>query len=122
MGALMLLIVLYDVITGSLGLEVAVLSLFAGALVGWFTSRIFHLSWDRDGKHVVGRIDGIGWTVLALYIVFEVARNALFTNVIHTGYDPTAITFAFISAALLSRVLGLRGRIVRILEEERIFS
>ena len=121
-STIMFAIVLSDVVTGTLGPLLAVLALVGGGAVGWFTSRIFHLSWSHDGQHVVGQIDKIGWLVLAAYIIFEIARVMFFDSVLHVGVTGTAITFAFVSAALCSRVLGLRGRIMRILEEENIFG
>lgn len=121
-GAISLAIVGWDIVQGTLGIPYALVSVLVGAVVGWLTSRIFHLSWEHDGQRVVGRIDKIGWFVLAAYIVFEIARSILFQDVIHTGSDATAITFAFVSSALISRMFGLRGRIVRILKEEKIFG
>jgi hypothetical protein len=122
MGGVMLLLVLWDIVRGLMSVPLALVGLLVGAFVGFFSSRIFHLSWDHDGKQVVGRIDIIGWLVLALYVAFEIARATLFEDVIHTGFSATAITFAFIASAFIFRVLGLRGRISRILEEERVFK
>jgi hypothetical protein len=123
MGIIMLLVAGYDVVQGTVLPTTAFLALCVGGTVGWFTSRIFHLSWSEDGRRVVGRIDTIGWFVLAAYILFEIARAVLFETVIHTTIaTTTAITFAIISSALLSRVLGLRGRIVDILQKEKVFA
>jgi multisubunit Na+/H+ antiporter MnhE subunit len=121
-GALSLVFVARDIWSGTLSWQWALVGLVLGTCVGWFTSRIFHLSWAHDGQQVVGRIDRIGWMVLAAYIIFEIIRATLFTTVIHTGSDPTAITFAFVSAALISRMFGLRGRILRILTDEKVFG
>ncbi len=118
MSAVMLAIVLFDIARGTLAIEWALLSLVIGALVGFISSRIFHLSWNQDGNRVVGRIDKIGWFVLAAYIIFEIARSFLFQEWLPES--ATAITFAFVASALVSRVFGLRGRIIRILTEENI--
>ncbi|HVV15107.1 MAG TPA: hypothetical protein VHD55_01765 [Candidatus Paceibacterota bacterium] len=120
-GGITLAVVGWDIVQGAITVPVALASIAVGTVVGWFTSRIFHLSWNEDGQRVVGRIDKIGWFVLVAYIVFEVSR-AVFFDVVHTGLDATAITFAFVSSALLSRMFGLRGRIVKILKEEKIFG
>ncbi|MDB5188041.1 MAG: hypothetical protein JWO50_561 [Candidatus Kaiserbacteria bacterium] len=119
---LMLLLVAYDISQGILSFPYAIGALVVGGVVGIFTSRIFHLSWEKDGSHVVGRIDKIGWIVLALYIAFEIARSLFFQYEVHIGDEATAITYAFVSAALLSRVFGLRGRIITILKQEQIFG
>jgi hypothetical protein len=121
-GALSLALVAYDVYNGTLSLGIAALAVVIGAVVGVITSRIFNLSWSHDGEQVVGRIDIIGWIVLVAYILFEVARSIFFTSVIHTGSDPTAITYAFVASALVSRVLGLRGRIICVLRQEKVLG
>jgi len=120
MGGVMLAIVLFDIYKATLSPEWALLSVVIGTVVGFITSRILHLSWSHDGSHVVSRIDKVGWVVLALYIVFEIARSYFFQTWLPAS--ATAITFAFISAALIARVFGLRGRILRILEEEKVFG
>jgi|SRR5579859_3487051 len=122
MGGVMFLVVLWDIVQGAMSIPLALIGVAVGAAVGFISSRIFHLSWDRDGQRVVGRIDTVGWIVLACYIAFEIARATLFETVIRTGFSATAITFAFVASALLARVLGLRGRILRILKEEKIFG
>lgn len=122
-GTIALLLVAYDVWSGVIGLSIALLSVALGIVIGFITSRIFHLSWSQDGARVVGRIDRIGWFVLGAYIVFEIARTFFFQTIL--GYatsQATAITFAFVSSALLSRVLGLRGRILRVLKAERVLG
>lgn len=119
----MFFVVTYDVINGIITLPVALIAVTVGGFVGWFTSRIFLLTWNHDGERVVGRIDTIGWFILALYILFEIARAILFETVVHIGTSSaTVITFAVVSSALISRAMGLRGRILEILQEERIFG
>jgi len=123
MGGIMLAIVMWDMYTSVLPFAWGIGALIVGVLVGLVSTRIFHLSWSRDGGHVVGRIDKIGWFVLAAYIAFEIARATLFETVIHIGTSmTTAVTFAFVSAALLSRVFGLRGRILRIIKAEKVLG
>jgi len=119
MGGVMAAVVAYDVAQATLSIEWAFVAIIVGLFVGWFTSRILHLSWSHDGMQVVSRIDTIGWLVLAAYIIFEVVRASFFQW--WMPESATAITFAFISAALISRVFGLRGRILKILTEEKIF-
>ncbi|MDB5189966.1 MAG: hypothetical protein JWN49_292 [Parcubacteria group bacterium] len=121
-GAVMLAILATNIVRGQVGLVVSLISLVIGAIVGFISSRIFHLSWDKDAEVVVGSIDTIGFVVLGLYILFEVARTYVFTSLIHVGGSSTAITFAFVSSALIFRVFGLRGSIIRVLKQERIFA
>jgi hypothetical protein len=120
-GGLMLVVVIYDMMTGTLGVVIGIASIIVGSVIGFFSSRIWHLSWDRNGDKVVGRIDTIGWIVLAAYVIFEIARSLFFQDVVHLG-EPTALTFAFVSAALIARIFGLRGRILKVLKDEKILG
>lgn len=120
LSGVMFAVVVRDIVVGELSLPIALASVALGGVVGFFSSRIFHLSWHDDGKKVVGRIDTLGWVVLGLYVAFEIARSTLLTDFFPT-FPATAITFAFVASALITRVLGLRGRILRILKEEEIF-
>lgn len=102
-------------------------SVVVGAAVGIVTTRIFHLSWDHDGQKVVGRIDKIGLAVLVLYVIFEIARSMLFEKLMPASTSAslsaaTIVGFIFIAAALISRVLALRGRMIKILREQKVFG
>ena len=119
-GGIMLVVMLWDVASQTLPLGLAAISIVLGGIVGFLTSRIFHLSWSHDGQHVVGRIDTLGWAVLALYIGFEIARSFFFQEWV--PHSATAITFAFVASALITRVLGLRGRIIDVLKKEQVFG
>jgi hypothetical protein len=122
LSAIMLALVISDIFNGTLSIQISLLAIVIGGIVGFITSRIFNLSWDKNGLHVVGTIDAIGWVVLIAYILFESVRATLFQTIIHTASSPTAITFAFIAAAFFTRVLGLRGRIIKILKDEKVFG
>jgi hypothetical protein len=121
-GGISLAVVAFDIYKGDISIPLAALSIVVGGVIGYYTSRIFHLSWNHDAAKVIGRIDRTGWIVLGVYIVFEIIRATAFETVIHTGANPTAITFAFVSSALLLRVLGFRGRILKILKDEKVFG
>jgi len=120
LGAIMILLIVSDVVRGLLPLWIAAVSLVIGSIIGFISSRIFHLSWDTDGERVVSRIDTIGWIVLAAYVLFEIARSLLVQHWLPA--EASAITFAFIGPALITRVLGLRGRIIKIIREERVLG
>jgi cytochrome c oxidase subunit IV len=121
-SAIMFLLALFDVYNGTLTIGIALISIVIGSVVGFISSRIFHLSWEKDGEVVVGRIDTVGWIVLVAYILFEIARTTFFSDVLHLAASATAITYVFVASALISRVLGLRGRMLRILKEEKVFE
>jgi len=122
LSAVMFLLALLDIYNGTLSIGIAVISIAIGAVVGVLSSRIFHLSWEKDGEVVVGRIDAIGWAVLVLYIAFEIARTTFFSSVLHLAASATAITYVFVASALISRAFGLRGRMLKILRDEDVFN
>ncbi len=122
LGSIMLLILAINIVRGQVGSTISLISLIVGAFIGLMSSRIFHLSWDKDAEVVVGRIDTVGFIVLGLYVLFEIVRTYVFTSIVHVSGSSTAITFAFVSSALIFRVLGLRGSIIRVLKQERIFA
>ena len=120
MSVIMILIAGADLAAGTLSLNMAIAGTAVGTLVGFASSRIFHLSWDKDGSTVVSRIDTVGWVILILYIAFEVARASIFQVLFDAG-SSTAVFFIFVGAAMIARVLGIRGRIFQILRDEKVF-
>lgn len=119
-GFAMSLLVLWDIVNKTVSIHIALIAVLAGLLLGWFTSRIFHLSWDDDMEKVVGRIDFLGGIVLAAYILFEGSRVFLFEKFHIAVTSGTAVTFALVSSALISRVLTLRRRVLDVLKEENV--
>ncbi len=122
LALVMLLIVFLDITRGQLSMAWAAAGVAIGGVVGVLTSRIFHISWDRDAKRVIGRVDTLGFVFIGLYAAFEIGRTVLFETLIHTSFPASAIAFAFVSGALIGRVLGMRGRILRVLKEEKVFG
>lgn len=120
-GFVMSLLVVWDILHETVSIPIALISVLVGLLLGWLTSRIFHLSWNGDLEKVVGKIDLLGGIVLALYIIFEVSRVFLFERFVHiTVATGTAITFALVSSALIGRVLALRRRVFDLLKKEKV--
>ena len=123
LSAVMLLLALLDIYHGILSIQWAVVSIIVGGCVGIITSRVFKLSWKKDGEMVVGQIDTLGWIILALYIGFEILRATVFSTVFHVSDDAsTAITYMFVSSALISRAFGLRGRMIKVMKQEKVFD
>lgn len=118
----MLTIVLWNILEGYISIPLALIGAAIGAVVGFFSSRMFHLSWSKNGKQIVGQIDRTGWIILVIYTLYGSIRLFLFESVIHTEYPILAITLVFVSSELIFRVLGLRGKILRILKEEKVLA
>lgn len=119
LGILMSFIVLRDIIERVMSIHLALLSILVGILIGWFSSRVFRFDWDGGADKVVGKVDIVGVLVLIAYTLFEITQRIIFTKFIHVPLT-AAMTFAFISFLFIGRGLGMRRRILDLLEEERV--
>lgn len=120
-AAVLLCIVIYNIGKGDINFFAAVGALVTGAFIGIITSRMFHLSWDKDARKVVSRLDMFGGVVLVLYILFEVFRDRIVGLLIH-GPEVAAASFTVLAGVMIGRVLGTRGRIRTILKEQSVFG
>lgn len=112
---IMLGITLYRVIQHAISVPLALAGLLGGLLVGLGASRMYHLSWDEEALKVVSRLDQVGAVILALYIVFSLARNWLFGHWVH-GAALGALTLTITGGAMLGRVWGMGYGIRRLLQ------
>ena len=119
--AVMLGVVLYDIFTGIIGVILALIGLAIGTGIGMVSSRMSHLSWDKDGQKVVSRFDTLGIIILVCYILISVFRNRLVGIFIH-GPALGAFSFSLIAATMLGRVIGTRNSIYGILRDEGILK
>lgn len=117
---ILLVIVLFDVFTGVMPLLAALIGLVIGGGMGIIASRMFHLSWDMDGKKIVSRMDIFGIVILILYVLTSLFRRSVIGYFVH-GPAVTGVTFAILTGIMFGRVLGMRGRIIRILKAQDVF-
>jgi len=118
-AVIMFLVVLYDVFTNILSLEFAVVGVIAGIVVGVLSARMYQLSWDKDAEKIVSRLDLAGTVYLVLYIVFAIFRTKIIELFVH-GPVIGAISFSIITGVIIGRVIGTRGAILKVLEEQGI--
>jgi hypothetical protein len=119
-AAVMAGIALYNVIKGDISFFAAIGAYVVGAFIGIITSRMFHISWDKNARKVVSRLDIFGGVVLILYILFEIQRDKFVELFIH-GPEVAATSFAILAGVMIGRVLGTRGRIRTVLKEQKVF-
>jgi hypothetical protein len=115
----MLGIVLYEIFIKILPLGFAIVGIFIGLFIGIVTARMRHLSWDKDAKKIVSRLDVVGIIILVLYIAFVIIRSRLigyFVAVPMVG----AVGFAITGGVMIGRVIGTRNAIIEILKEREI--
>jgi hypothetical protein len=95
------------------------ISLIAGVGIGIVVSRVYRISWDHGAAQVISRFDEIGIVILALYILFEVLRDRIVEQFVH-GPDVVATSSALIAGIMIGRVVGIGGKIIRVLREQNI--
>ena len=115
----MLGIVLYEIFIKILPLEFAAVGILVGLLVGIVTARRYHLSWDKDAKKIVSRLDLVGIIILVLYIGFVIIRSRLI-GIFVQGPVVGAVGFSITAGVMIGRVVGTRNAIMEILKEREI--
>jgi len=110
-----------DFFNGTISLAYLLGALIVGITVGMLASRMYHLSWDHDGKKVVGRLDAVGIVVLVLYILFAIFRKTLVGVVVHGPMIGT-VTIAVMGGLFLGQILGIRNGVRGILKAEGIIE
>ena len=113
-------IAIYEVVTGVVGIAIALLSLIAGVGLGILTARMYHLSWDHDAKKIISRLDLFGIIILALYILFAIFRTKIIGHFIH-GPAVGGASLSIVAGIMVGRVIGTRGKIAKILREQKVF-
>lgn len=82
---------------------------------------MFHISWNKDAKKVIGRLDLYGVIILIGYILIEVFRDHIIKYITH-DFEVTTIGFAVLAGIMFGRVFGTRGKILQVLRTEKIFK
>jgi hypothetical protein len=121
LALLFLILFIYDLIRRELNIGYGLLGILIGTCLGIVTSRMFHISWDTDAKRVVGRLDIFGIGILIFYVIVEIFRNQIVSYFTH-GKEVTAVSFAILAGIMFGRVLGMRGKIIKVLKEEKVFG
>lgn len=116
----LLAVVLYDIVVGIVPLLLAFIGMAIGGVVGILASRMYHLSWDHDGKKVVSRMDVFGIVILVLYIASALVRRQVIGYFVH-GPAIGGVSFALVTGIMFGRVFGMRGRIIKVLKEQDVF-
>lgn len=120
-SAILILLLIYNVYRGSLRLDFGLVGLMIGLGLGIITSRMYHISWDKDAKKVISRLDAYGIVILILYILLEVFRGKVVGFFTH-NFEVETVGFAVLAGIMFGRVIGTRGKIIRILTEQKVFK
>ncbi|MCE8429881.1 MAG: hypothetical protein J5U19_16020 [Candidatus Methanoperedens sp.] len=97
---------LYEVLEGIIGIELALGGFFLGLFLGFIATRMFIIHWHEERAKVVSRFDTIGIFVMLLYIAFSASRTWLFGHWIH-GSVLTAFTYSILAGVMIGRIVGM---------------
>lgn len=107
---------IYYIIADRVATLYPLLALAIGMGLGALASRMFHITWDHGARQAISRFDAYGIAILALYIVFEIYRKQIVGYFIH-GPALVATSFALFAGIMIGRLIGIRGRIREVVEE-----
>ncbi len=110
-----------DLFNGTISFVYLLGAVIVGIVVGMIASRMYHLSWDHDGKKVVGRLDAVGIAVLVFYILFAIFRQKL-VGVFIQGPMVGTVTVAVMGGLFMGQILGIRNGVKGILRAEGIIE
>ena len=114
-------ILAFDLFKETISFAALFIAVAVGIAVGIVASRMYHLSWDHDGKKVVGRLDSLGIVVLVLYIAFAIFRQRIVGIFIH-GPMLGTVTVAVMGGLFVGQILGIRNGVKGILKAEGIIK
>jgi len=114
-------ILVFDLFKETISFAALFIAVAVGIGVGIVASRMYHLSWDHDGKKVVGRLDSLGIVVLVLYIAFAIFRQRIVGIFIH-GPMLGTVTVAVMGGLFVGQILGIRNGVKGILKAEGIIK
>jgi hypothetical protein len=118
-GVLLTGLMLYEVLEGIIGIELALGGFLLGLFLGFIATRMFIIHWHEERAKVVSRFDTIGIFVMLLYVAFSASRAWLFGHWIH-GSVLTAFTYSILAGVMIGRIVGMRLKIKNILYEQSI--
>lgn len=119
--AIMCSIVTYDILTDVIGVMLALAGVLIGVVVGYIVGHLTNVKWHEETSKVISRIDKVGGTVLAVYILFSLSRKWIFGHWIH-GSALTAFSFSIILGVMTGRLLSIRNKIIHVLKVKGFFN
>lgn len=116
LSLLMIGIAVYDIAMDYVGIISSSIVVIIGLAIGYAISRMFHISWDHEAELVVSRLDTFGVIILIAYIFLELRRTELVGIFVNDG-SAYALSFILLTGIMIGRVLGIRRRVQKILDE-----
>jgi uncharacterized membrane protein len=110
-----LVVLIIEVSTGMFKLSLAIIGVLIGFVVGIFTSRMYHLSWDDENNLVIGHIDKIGFVILICYMIFIFTRTFYLHQWIH-GSPLMVMLLSLTTGTMLGNLMNTQRSIKKILK------
>ncbi len=115
-SALLLIVFIVRIVLSRINVFLPVGGFLAGGLLGIFLTRIYKIDWDENANKVMFRLDLYSIIILILYIVFEIYREKIVEQFVN-GPAVAITSFSVLTGIIIGRVLGMRRKIIGILEE-----
>lgn len=112
-------VIIFNIYTHALRPTLGLIGLAAGIGIGIITTRMFKMSWDKDAKKIVGRLDIYGIIILVIYVGFEIFRGKIVGYFTH-NFQVAPVGFAVLAGIMFGRVLGTYTWVIKILKEQEI--
>jgi hypothetical protein len=118
-SVLLFLAVLYEIFTSRVSMTLAGGGLIIGLGIGVIAARMFLISWDKDAKKIISRLDLFGGVILAVYIVIAILRSKIIGEFVESDYV-TGTSISVIAGIMIGRVFGTGHKITKILKEQKL--
>ncbi|AUB56271.1 MULTISPECIES: hypothetical protein [Methanobacterium] len=117
----MLLVIIYEVITGTFSISWALGGVLIGLGIGTLVSRVYRLSWDDETSNVIGQMDWIGAIILICYLVFVFTRTHYLSYWLQ-GPPLMGLVFSLTAGTMMGRVMSTERGVKRILRTWNILG
>ncbi|AUB58861.1 hypothetical protein BK008_11430 [Methanobacterium sp. MZ-A1] len=117
----MLLVIIYEVITGTFSISWALGGVLVGLGIGTLVSRVYRLSWDDETSNVIGQMDWIGAIILICYLVFVFTRTHYLSYWLQ-GPPLMGLVFSLTAGTMMGRVMSTERGVKRILRTWNILG
>jgi hypothetical protein len=108
------LLVVYDILTQSIGVLLALGGILVGIIAGLIAGRMFDIKWHETDDKIVSRMDKVGALVLIAYLLFAFFRNSIFSLWV-SGNELGVFGFCVVMGVMIGRLHSTKMKIRKLL-------
>jgi len=112
---IMFIVSLYELYATNYKLIYAIIIELIWIWIWLLITRMFHISWNKEQKQVISKIDVLWWIILTLYIIFSIIRHYIF-NLYLPNNLILPVTFSLISWIMVWRFIWMKYKVIKILK------